>query len=107
MKFLDDEIVDVKMLGCPRYPYEFDDYLELVDWTARHIRKEGRGYVDEKVPSILVRLGFEPEGFLEFAGSFLKEFGQAVGNASRLKLRCSRHGMRYVKGRRVARRALG
>lgn len=88
-------------------PYGFDDYLELVDWTAKHIRKDGRGYVDEKVPSILVRLGLEPEGFLEFAGSFLKEFGHAVGNPNRLRLRCARHGMRYVKGIRAAKRALG
>jgi len=88
-------------------PYEFHEYLELVDWTARHIRKEGLSHVDVGAPTILKRLGIEPKGFLELSSSFLKEFGHAVGDSMRLRKRSAFVGVRFVKGMRAARRALG
>ena len=36
--------------------FSFRDYLELVDWTGRIIRKDKRSYIDNTLPPILHRL---------------------------------------------------
>ena len=41
--------------------FTFQDYLELVDWTGRIIRKEKRGYIDKASLPILKRLNISPE----------------------------------------------
>jgi len=42
-------------------PFGFKDYLALVDWTGRIIRRDKRGYIDSKLPPILNRLHITPE----------------------------------------------
>ena len=42
-------------------PYALSDYLELVDWTGRIIRKDKRGFIDTELPPILNRLQISPE----------------------------------------------
>ena len=37
--------------------FNFQDYLQLVDWTGRIIRRDKPGYIDERLPPILKRLG--------------------------------------------------
>ncbi|MCP4332322.1 MAG: transposase [Gammaproteobacteria bacterium] len=40
--------------------FSFRDYLELVDWTGRIVRKDERSYIDNVVPPILHRLQISP-----------------------------------------------
>ena len=40
--------------------FAFKDYLELVDWTGRIIRKDKRNYLDNALPPILHRLQISP-----------------------------------------------
>ena len=42
-------------------PFNFEEYLTLVDWTGRIIRSDKRGYVDITLPPILARLQITPE----------------------------------------------
>ena len=42
-------------------PFEFKDYLALVDWTGRIMRTDKRGYIDANLPPILSRLNISPE----------------------------------------------
>jgi REP element-mobilizing transposase RayT len=42
-------------------PYALPDYLELVDWTGRIIRKDKRGFIDTELPPILKRLDISPD----------------------------------------------
>ncbi|MDH3762928.1 MAG: transposase [Gammaproteobacteria bacterium] len=42
-------------------PYALSDYLELVDWTGRIIRKDKRGFIDTDLPPILKRLDISPD----------------------------------------------
>ena len=46
-------IIDGPQSGIP---FRFDDYLQLVDWTGRIIRKDKRGSIDKALPPILDRL---------------------------------------------------
>ncbi|MCP4094809.1 MAG: transposase, partial [Planctomycetaceae bacterium] len=45
----------------PGMPFDFQDYLELVDWTGRMIRSDKRGFIDGDLPPILARLQVSPE----------------------------------------------
>jgi REP element-mobilizing transposase RayT len=36
--------------------FDFEDYLNLVDWTGRIIRSDKRGHIEEHLPPILARL---------------------------------------------------
>lgn len=42
-------------------PFKLTDYLELVELTGRVIRNDKRGHIESNIPSILHRLGIEPE----------------------------------------------
>jgi REP element-mobilizing transposase RayT len=44
--------------------FAFQDYLELVDWTGRRIRKDKRGYIDTDFPPILRRIHITREQWL-------------------------------------------
>jgi len=41
--------------------YEFREYLELVDWTGRIIRRDKRGSINGDLPPLLTRLQISPE----------------------------------------------
>ncbi|MBW2187513.1 MAG: transposase [Deltaproteobacteria bacterium] len=42
-------------------PFSFDDYLELVDCVGRVVHPHKSGYVLEKIPAILTRLGIDAD----------------------------------------------
>ena len=44
--------------------FSFRDYLELVDWTGRIIRKDKRSHIDNALPPILHRLQISPRQWL-------------------------------------------
>ena len=61
-------------------PFNFIDYLELVDWTGRIIRKDKRGYIRQDTPSILERLTVDNKEWLltssQFENMFNKRFNR-------------------------------
>jgi len=52
----------------------FSDYLQLVDYTGRIIKKGKRGAIDRKLPPILNRLGISPNQWLENSQHFERLF---------------------------------
>ena len=61
-------------------PFNFIDYLELVDWTGRIIRKDKRGYIRQGTPLILERLTVDNKEWLltssQFESMFNKRFNR-------------------------------
>jgi len=85
-------------------PFDFQDYLELVDWTGRAIREDKRGFIASHQPRILARLAIDGEAFIDYADRLLKQFGSAVGVPQSLVELCARRQIRYLRGMRTARR---
>ena len=61
--------------------FDFQEYLKLVDWTGRIIRKDKRGYTGESLPHILDRLRITQEQWrlntTQFESIHTKRFNRA------------------------------
>jgi hypothetical protein len=72
--------------GC--LPMTLDDYLRLVDWTGRQIRKGKTGSIPSECIPLLERLHCDAETWLDFVKNFRKRFRNEAGLApSRMSFR--------------------
>ena len=63
----DEHISDQIQKGIP---FNWKDYLTLVDWTGRAIREDKRGAISDSLPPILHRLGIEPDEWIDSSTRF-------------------------------------
>ncbi len=84
-------------------PFAFDDYLELVDATARVIRADKRGFIPGHTPRLLERLAIDPDQFIATTGQMLRQFGSAIGTPTHITDLCVARQTRYLRGMRAAR----
>ena len=56
-----------------------------MDWTARHIRDDKRGFVDDKLPNILKRLQIEDYKWVSVTQNFSVNFQSLVGLKEHIK----------------------
>jgi len=56
-----------------------DQYLKLLDWTDRQIRKDKAGRIPEDCAPILERLEYNAETWLDFVKNFRKRFRNEAG----------------------------
>ncbi|EGU61392.1 hypothetical protein VINI7043_14345 [Vibrio nigripulchritudo ATCC 27043] len=76
-------------VGYPRtnqptgIPFRLMDYLELIDWTGRHIRDDKRGYIAHALPPILNRLSISKETWLHACTEL--EGGNVIGKEASIK----------------------
>jgi len=68
------------------------DYIELLDWIARIIRKDKRGAISSQHSKILDALGLDDETCCELANNFAKTDQGAVGSLDELALFASHTG---------------
>lgn len=62
--------------------YSLKDYLTLVDWTGRAIRRDKRGAIDAGLPPILSRLGVSSDRWLSNSQHFEKFFRKRFRRAA-------------------------
>jgi len=85
-------------VGSPRknmpvgLPFKLEDYLELVDWTGRQIRKGKRGSIDASEPPILSRLGISSENWLVSSTQFESQFKGFAGVIEKIRTVCESLG---------------
>jgi hypothetical protein len=84
-------------------PFAFDDYLELVDTMGRAVHPAKRGYILDKTPAILIRLGNDVEMFVDHANKLLTEFGGVVDTPDKLIELAAVRQNRYLRGISTAR----
>ncbi|WP_299768167.1 transposase [uncultured Pseudoteredinibacter sp.] len=77
-------------------PFRLRDYLDLLDWTSRKIKKNKRGFVADDKPKILQRLGVEPANFLVAATQFEFRFKFIAGALATLRQKSANFGLRRL-----------
>jgi REP element-mobilizing transposase RayT len=79
-------------------PFDLREYLELVDWGGREVKRNKQGHIPASAPSILVRLNMNASPVLKYlAKDDLPSFG-ALGSVSRLRDFATSVGRKFIKG---------
>lgn len=79
-------------------PFNFADYLELVEWTGHAIREDKRGYIPANVPPLLQRLNLGSEQWFKATKGIEREFYTAIGPVATLEQLCQRLQRRWLHG---------
>jgi REP element-mobilizing transposase RayT len=85
-------------------PFRFSDYLELLNWTGRVVRRGKTGAIHVRAPPIFRRLGIDVEAWPAMMQPAGNRFGRAVGTLDRLRSHAKAVGQCWVWGRRQAER---
>ncbi len=79
-------------------PFDFLDYLSLVDWTGRAVREDKRGAIPEGLTPILLRLSIEPENWLDSVSQFESRYRRVMGPVKALRELAEATGVRWFHG---------
>ena len=63
-------------------PFSSHDYLELVDWSDRHIDPKKTGYIESSNPKLL---GIKQYIWLEAVKNFRRHYGNFSGGQNQLR----------------------
>jgi hypothetical protein len=88
-------------------PLSLLEYLQLIDWTGRQLRRGKRGSIAADAPPILQRLGIDGTNWLWGIESLGRLFRSAIGRASALADFASARGRRWLQGVSAARLTFG
>ncbi len=81
------------------------EYFDLVDKSGRMMRTDKRGVIDADLAPILLRIGANPEAWLDTVSRFGSRFRLAAGLLSNLRNFADQLGRRWLKGVATARAA--
>lgn len=79
-------------------PFNLADYLELVDWSGRILRKDKKGTIPEHLPNILNRLDIDARHWIYLTNNFEQPFKNLVGTAYHVRKACEDLGKCWVHG---------
>lgn len=88
-------------------PFLLKDYVELVDWTGRMIRKDKRGAINQDIPAVLGRLALDKDAWLILTTQFEQQFGQWVGSEHIVRKMYSDKHYQRIPNTEAPRRLLG
>jgi REP element-mobilizing transposase RayT len=83
------------------------EYIDLVDRSGRMMRSGKRGAIDPELEPILLRIGANPDAWLDTVSRFGPKFRLAAGLASSLRSFAERLGRRWFQGAATARITFG
>jgi len=84
-------------------PYSLKDYFELADWTGRAIRDDKRGYIPDKEPKIICKLGINTEIWIDTVKEYGESYHAFVGSEAQLKEVCENAGQKWLSGMKSSR----
>jgi REP element-mobilizing transposase RayT len=79
-------------------PFTREDYFQLVEVTGRIIRGDKRGAIHGDIPSIVERLGIEPDYWVEHIQNFGKTYSACVGSVDAISDYAGKSGKSWCKG---------
>ena len=82
-----------------------DEYFNLVDQSGRMIRSGKRGAIDSDLMPILLRIGANPDAWLDTISRFGSRFRLAAGLLSNLRNFADQIGRCWLTGVKAARTA--
>lgn len=83
-------------------PFKLQDYLTLVDWSARVVRGDNRHAIDPRPPPIMERLRIDREAWVLSMRPRGNVFGRALGKLDHLRLHAKTLGQSWIRGLRHA-----
>ena len=72
------------------------EYLKLLDWTGRQVRRGKAGSIPQHLAPILARIGLDTVGWCDLVTRFGKVFKRAAGTAEHLADEASRRGIGWM-----------
>ena len=81
------------------------EYFDLVDMSGRMTRSDKRGTVNADLAPILLRIGANPDAWLETVTRFGSKFRVAAGLLANLRKFADQLGRRWLQGGAAARAA--
>ena len=77
-------------------PFHFDDYLQLLVWSARVIREDKQETIPEDAPPLLDRLGITPDRWQSAMKPSAPSHQKALGSTKHIKKYCQAIGQRWL-----------
>jgi len=88
-------------------PMTLDEYLELLDWTGRQVRRDKRGAIPQHLLPILRRLQVNTDVWVDTIERFGRSFRRAAGRVSSLAAFAAARGKRWFQGMAASKLAFG
>jgi len=79
-------------------------YLSLLDWTGRQIKKNKAGHIPLDLEPILKRIGINPAEWINSANNFGHWFKRVAGDAQSMKRAAMEAGQKWFQGVSVAKK---
>ena len=79
-------------------PISLEDYLTLLDWTGRQVRKDKKGSIPSNLSPILQRLRINADNWLETISEFESRFTHVAGRVESMAQAAVRMGRRRLAG---------
>ncbi len=73
------------------------EYLQLLDWTGRQLRRGKRGSIPDRLAPILQRIGLDSPGWCELVNRFSTFFKRAAGSTDRLAAEARRRHQHWMQ----------
>jgi len=88
-------------------PYNFTEYIQLVDWTGRQIRAGRPGYLKNDIPPIFAQLKMNTAAWLHNCTHLEQTYHRVIGCSARIQEFCDKFRQQRVAGITAARLAFG
>ncbi|MFT7560793.1 MAG: REP element-mobilizing transposase RayT [Flavobacteriales bacterium] len=79
-------------------PFSLDDYLEVVEYTGRAIVGANKGYINERTPKVLSRLGLQANTWVDHVTNCTRSYASCVGSVDNILNFAERFDRRWGKG---------
>lgn len=88
-------------------PYNLTEYIQLVDWTSRHIKAGRRGFISRDLPPIFERLNIKTTAWIQNCEALERNYYRVIGSVARIREFCEKIKQQRLLGINAARQSFG